>query len=61
MLLNFDSSWNHSALLDAYVHRLAETIKDQLIALDLLDDLDALIAFIIKIQRRLIDRQRERY
>lgn len=56
-----DSGWNNSELLEAFLHGLAANVKDQLIALDLVDDLNSLIALMMKTGKRISDRNRERF
>ncbi|CAL9684952.1 unnamed protein product [Knipowitschia caucasica] len=55
------SEWNHSARIDAFLHGLSSTLKDQLAPLDLPDDLDELISLVIKIDKRIYERERERF
>ncbi|XP_034021083.1 probable JmjC domain-containing histone demethylation protein 2C [Thalassophryne amazonica] len=52
------SEWNPAALLDVFFQGLSAEIQDQLIATDLPDDLDELIALAIRTDRRLQDRPR---
>ncbi|CAL9685258.1 unnamed protein product [Knipowitschia caucasica] len=56
-----ESEWNQSALIDAFLHGLSSTLKDQLAPLDLPDDLDELISLVIKIDKRIYERERERF
>lgn len=56
-----DSGWNSSALLDAFLSGLSDSIKDQLIPLDLPEDLDSVIALAVRIDNRLAERQKERF
>lgn len=51
-----DSGWNHLALIDTFLHGLAAKIKDQLISLDIPDDLNGVIAWANKTDRRIHDR-----
>ena len=55
-----ESGWNQTALLDAFLCGLSSALKDHLAALDLPEDLDALIALAIKIDKRLMEREREK-
>ena len=55
-----ESWWNSAALFDAFLHGLADPIKDQLAPLQLPEDLDSLIAMAIRVDQRLADRQREK-
>lgn len=55
-----DSSWNASALYDAFYNGLSERIKDELAARDPPKDVNALIDLSIRIDQRLRDRRRER-
>lgn len=55
-----DSGWNNLALNDAFLHSLSSKIKDQVIALEIPEDLDGVIAVANKIDRRLQDREREK-
>lgn len=50
-----NSDWNNAALIDAYISGLSQCIKEQLISLDMLDDLDSVIAITNKIDRQLQD------
>ena len=54
--LTTDSGWKSSSLFDAFLHGLAEPIKDQLISLKLPSDLDSLISLSIRIDNRLQER-----
>ena len=54
-----DSDWNQSALFDAFLYGLSGTLNDQLAPLELPADLDSLISLTIKIDKRLIERERE--
>ena len=58
--LTKDSGWNSSCLFDAFLHGLAEPIKDQLISLELPSDLDSLISLSIRIDNCLQEREEER-
>ena len=53
-----DSGWEGRALIDAFLHRLAESVKDELLTRDLPDDLDRIVAMAIRIDGRLEDRRR---
>lgn len=55
-----DSGWNPAPLCDAFLHGLADRIKDQLTPLELPEDLDSLISLAVKIDNRLFERERER-
>ena len=55
-----ESGWNQTALMDAFLCGLSSALKDHLAALDLPEDLDALIALAIKIDKRLFEREKER-
>lgn len=55
-----ESDWNQSALFDAYLNGLSETLKDRLAPLELSTDLGGLIALSIKIDKRLLDREQAR-
>ena len=55
-----DSGWNDESLFDAFLYGLAEPIKDQLINRELPEDVDSLIALVVKIDKRLQDRGRSR-
>lgn len=54
-----DSGWNNSALVDAYLNGLSAIVKDQLVSLDILEELDRVVALTNKIDRRLRDHERE--
>lgn len=54
------SEWNSAALTDAFFQGLSETVKDQLVSVDLPTELDLLIALAIKVDKRLIERQQEK-
>lgn len=55
-----DSGWNDAALLDSFLFGLSDPLKDQLAPLDLPEDLDSVIALAIKIDKRLLEREREK-
>uniref|UniRef100_A0AAQ4PPB8 ribonuclease H n=1 Tax=Gasterosteus aculeatus aculeatus TaxID=481459 RepID=A0AAQ4PPB8_GASAC len=55
-----DSGWNEESLFDAFLYGLAEPIKDLLINRELPEDVDSLIALVVKIDKRLQDRGRSR-
>ena len=55
-----ESGWNESALIDAFLHGLGSSLKDHLGPLDIPNDLDSLISFAIKIDKRLAEREKER-
>lgn len=55
-----DSGWNDSSLFDAFRHGLSGPIKDQLAPLELPSDLDSFIAMAIRIDTRLVEREREK-
>lgn len=54
-----DSGWNASALFDAYLHDLSPVMRDQFIPIALPDDLDALIALSIGIDKCHMEREGE--
>lgn len=56
--LTVDSSWNNSALTDAFLCGLSAKIKDQLISIDIPDSLDSVNPLKHKIDRRYQDRER---
>lgn len=56
-----DSGWNPIALFDAFLNGLNDNLKDQLAPLDLPKTLDELIALAIKIDRRLTERELEKF
>lgn len=58
-ILAADSSWNSSSVCDAFFHGLADSIKDQLISMEIPTDLDSCMALAIKIDNRLQERVRE--
>lgn len=60
-MLAADSGWHNSAQTDAYLHGLSPRIKDQFIALDTPETLDAVIALSNKIDKLLVDSDREIY
>ncbi|KAF7640671.1 hypothetical protein LDENG_00023900, partial [Lucifuga dentata] len=51
-----DSGWNNHS--DAFLHGLAEEVKDQLAPLDLPADLDSLVSLAVKIDNWLSERRR---
>lgn len=55
-----DSGWNELALLDAFLHGLSDSVKDQLAPLELPTDLDSTIAIAIRIDNRLQERIKEK-
>lgn len=55
-----ESEWNPAALTDAFFQGLSESVKNQLISIDLPEDLDSLIAMAVKIDKRLTKRDQER-
>lgn len=61
--LAIQSDWNNSALADVFFQGLSNRVKDQLIATDLPEDLDELIALSIKVVKRIheCNQDRERY
>lgn len=58
--LAVDSGWNSFSLCDAFLHGLADQLKDQLTPLKLPEDLDSLISLSVKIDNRLFERESER-
>ncbi|KAL2079755.1 hypothetical protein ACEWY4_001986 [Coilia grayii] len=54
------SHWNEEALVDAYLHSLAEYMKDELVSHESPTTLDDAIALSIRIDRRVQARRRER-
>lgn len=56
-----ERGWNQSTLMDAFLHSLSRTRKDQLAPLDLPEELDSLIAFTIKIDKHIAEREKERF
>ena len=48
-----DSGWEGCALVDSFLNGLSETIKDELLTRELLEDLDQIIALAIRIDSRL--------
>ena len=48
-----DSGWEGRALFDAFIHRLSEQVKDELLTRELPEDLDRLISLAIRIDSRL--------
>uniref|UniRef100_A0A672F1J4 CCHC-type domain-containing protein n=1 Tax=Salarias fasciatus TaxID=181472 RepID=A0A672F1J4_SALFA len=59
-ILALKSGWNSEALIDKFQHGLSDAVKDRLFLLDIPDNLDDLIALAIKIDNRLLERERER-
>uniref|UniRef100_A0A8P4GD59 Retrotransposon gag domain-containing protein n=1 Tax=Dicentrarchus labrax TaxID=13489 RepID=A0A8P4GD59_DICLA len=55
-----DSGWNSTALYDAFIKGLAESIQDLLVPLDLPEDLDSLIALAVRTDHRLTERKRDK-
>ena len=53
-----DSGWEGRAVIDAFLHGLAEPIKDKLLTRDLPEELDRIITLAIWIDTRLEDRKR---
>ena len=51
-----DSGWVGCPLVDAFLHGLAEEVKDALLTRELPDDLDRIITLTIRIDARLEDR-----
>lgn len=58
--LAVDSGWNSFSLCDAFLHGLADQLKDQLTPLELPEDLESLIYLSAKIDNWLFERERER-
>lgn len=54
------SAWNMEALVDAFLHSLADYIKDELVSHDQPSTLDEAIALAVRIDRRIQARRRER-
>ena len=50
-----NSGWEGRALIDAFLHRLSETIKDELLTRDLPDELDRIITLAIRDDWRTVD------
>lgn len=48
MLAN-QSNWNSASLIDAFLHRLADYIKDALVSHDLPPTLDGIIELVIRV------------
>ena len=46
-MLATDSGWEGRALIDAFLHGLAESVKNELLTRDLPDDLDCIVAMAI--------------
>ena len=57
-MLATDSGWEGRALVDAFLHGLAESVKDELLTRDLPDDLERIIVMAIRVNARLEDRRR---
>lgn len=55
------SGWTQSALHGAFLHGISSPLKDQLDPLDLPDDLNALIALTVKINKWISKRKRTRF
>ena len=55
-----ESAWNPEALLDMFLHRVSEDVKDELATQEIPTDLDSLIALTIRINGRLQERKKER-
>ena len=53
-----DSGWEGRALVDAFLHGLAEPVKDELLTRDLPDDLERIIGMAIRVDAHLEDRRR---
>ena len=54
------SSWNMGALVDAFLHSLADYLKDELVSHEPPSTLDEAIALAVRIDRRIQTRRRER-
>jgi hypothetical protein len=54
------SAWNRESLLDTFLHRFSEEVKDNLAARELPTDLNSLITLTIRIDGWLRERKRER-
>lgn len=54
------SSWNTPSLVDAFLHSLADYMKDELVSHELPSTLDEAIALAVRIDRRIQTRRRER-
>ena len=54
------SSWNMVAVVNAFLHSLAEYIKDELVSYDSPSTLDEAIALVVRIDRRIQTRRREK-
>ena len=59
--LTTDSGWNDSSLFDAFLHGLAEPMKDQLTPLKLPFEIDALISLATKIDNRFHEREKQKF
>uniref|UniRef100_A0A8P4GTJ9 Gypsy retrotransposon integrase-like protein 1 n=1 Tax=Dicentrarchus labrax TaxID=13489 RepID=A0A8P4GTJ9_DICLA len=55
-----DSGWNSTALYDAFIKGLADSIQDLLVPLDLPEDLDSLIALAVRTDHRLTEQKRDK-
>lgn len=55
-----ESAWNPKTLFHTFLHLLSEEVKDELVARELLVDLNSLIALTIKIDGRLRERKSKR-
>uniref|UniRef100_A0A3Q4ACU0 Retrotransposon gag domain-containing protein n=1 Tax=Mola mola TaxID=94237 RepID=A0A3Q4ACU0_MOLML len=55
-----DSGWNQPALIDAFLNGLSETLKDHMASINLPADLEAVINFASKIDKRLHEHQKPR-
>ena len=53
-----DSGWEGRALVDAFLHGLAEPVMHELLTRDLPDDLERIIALAIRVDARLEDQRR---
>lgn len=54
------SSWNGAALVDAFLHSLADYVKDELVSHDQPSTLNEAIALAVRIDRRIQTRRREK-
>lgn len=54
------SSWNEAAQVDAFLHSLADYVKDELVSHDQPSTLDETIALAVRIDRRIQTRRREK-
>ena len=55
-----DGGWEGRPLVDAFIHGLTHEVRDELLAREVLDDLERLIALAIRVDARLEDRRRWR-